>query len=119
MKFSQLALYIKQIEDVSSRLEITRLLAQLFQNLSAAEIDKVVYLLQGRVAPQYTKLEFGMAEKSVIKTIVTTFQLEPNLFYKQYKKLGDLGETAEFFKNQSRSFEEREMEASEVFVIFW
>ena len=53
MLFSQLAKYFERIEKNSSRLEITRILAELFKLLDAQEIAKVVYLLQGRVGPAY------------------------------------------------------------------
>ncbi|MCL4374734.1 ATP-dependent DNA ligase [Patescibacteria group bacterium] len=116
MKFSQLALYIKQIETTRSRLEITRLLAELFGRLSAAEIEQVVYLLQGRVAPQYVKLDFGMAEKSVVKTIAATLRLEPRLFHDQYRRLGDLGEAVQYFKERSMSLEANDRSVGAVFL---
>jgi len=62
MYFSTLATYFERIEEKSSRLEITHILAELFNKLSAEEIGQTVYLLQGRVAPLFEKTEFGMAE---------------------------------------------------------
>lgn len=40
MKFSQLAIYIQQIDKTQSRLEITRLLSELYLKLNKEEIDK-------------------------------------------------------------------------------
>ena len=62
MKFSELSIYFEKIEKNSSRLEITRILSELFKSLNAQEIAKVVYLLQGRVGPAYEGIDFGMAE---------------------------------------------------------
>ncbi|MGB9883367.1 MAG: ATP-dependent DNA ligase [Microgenomates group bacterium] len=119
MKFSQLAKYFQEISENSSRLEITRILAELFQKLEALELEKVVYLLQGRVRPQYEGVEFGMAEKMIIKAAILALNIEKNYFEKEYKKIGDLGETVEFFKKQFYSFEEKEMEVNEVYDFFY
>ncbi len=119
MKFSQLAKYFQEISENSSRLEITRILAQLFQKLEALELEKVVYLLQGRVRPQYEGVEFGMAEKMIIKAAILALNIEKNYFEKEYKKIGDLGEIVEFFKKQFYSFEEKEMEVNEVYDFFY
>ena len=70
MKFNNLSEYIGKIEATSSRLTITHLLAELFKKLNVEEIKFATYLLQGRVVPLFEKIEFGMAEKTVIKSIV-------------------------------------------------
>lgn len=116
MYFSQLALYFERIEGKSSRLEITHILAELFNELNAEEIGQTVYLLQGRVAPLFEKVEFGMAEKTIIKSIVSALHIERSYFEKENRRLGDVGKTVEEFKKQYVSFEEREMTISEVFL---
>lgn len=119
MKFRELAIYFDKITKNSSRLEITRILAELFNKLSSKELEKVVYLLQGRVAPEYEKLEFGISEKLVIKAIILALSIDKNYFEKEYKKIGDLGETVEKFKKEIFSFEERELEIDEVYNEFY
>ncbi len=118
MKFSQLAKYFEKISENTSRLEITRLLAEIFNKLTADEIEKVVYLLQGRVRPAYEKIEFGMAEKMVIKAIISALNIDKNYFEKEYKKIGDLGKTTEYFRSQYFSFEAKDLEINEVYDIF-
>ena len=76
MKFSKFAKYLEEIENVSSRNEITRLLANLFQVLNADEIGMGLYLMQGRVAPLYESVEFGVAEKSVAKSAINAMNVE-------------------------------------------
>ncbi|MDH7476123.1 MAG: ATP-dependent DNA ligase [Microgenomates group bacterium] len=100
MKFSQLAQYIEKIEKTSSRLSITHLLADLFKKLSSQEIEKTVYLLQGRICPIYQKIEFGIAEKMVIEAAILAFNIEKSQFNNTYKKIGDLGKTVEYFKKE-------------------
>jgi DNA ligase 1 len=115
MTFKDLASYFEKIEKTTSRLEITKLLAQLFKKLTAKELEMTVFLLQGRVAPLYEKVEFGMAEKMVIKAASLALNLESKFFMKEYKKIGDLGETVEYFKKQTPSFEEKKLSIKEVF----
>ena len=99
--------YFEKIEHVSSRLTITSLLAELFNKLSPEELEKTVYLLQGKVVPSFQKIEFGMAEKTVIKAIVLALNIDKSYFEKESKKMGDLGKAVEFFKKQFISFEEK------------
>ncbi len=115
MYFSKLATYFERIEVTSSRVEITKILAELFNELSAEEIGQTVYLLQGRVAPLFEKTEFGMAEKTVIKSIVSSLNIDRPYFEKENRRLGDVGKTVEEFKKQYVSFEEKELSINEVF----
>lgn len=100
MKFSELAEFFTKIENTASRLTITNLLAELFKKLNASEIEKTTYLLQGRVAPIYEKIESGMAEKMVIRSILFSLGIDKETFMKEFEKSGDLGTTVEFFKKK-------------------
>lgn len=115
MKFSDLAKYFEEIESTSSRLTITHLLSDLFKKLHADEIDKTIYLLQGRVVPNYEKLEFGMAEKMIIRSITYALQVDSADFTNRFKKIGDVGKTVEEFKKEIHSFDEKDLSISEVF----
>jgi len=116
MRFATLATYIEQIEKTSSRLTITQLLSDLFKKLQEKEIDKTVYLLSGRVAPLFEAVEFGMAEKMVIKSVALAMNVDKKYFETEYKKIGDLGLTVEHFKKQKHTlFEERDLSILEVF----
>lgn len=106
MKFSQLAHYIEEIEETSARNTITSLLAELFKKLKPEEIDKAIYLLQGKVAPSYESIEFGFAEKMVARSAASALQLDRLLFDREYKKIGDLGKAVEYFKKNFKSFED-------------
>lgn len=119
MKFSELAIYFEKIEKNSSRLEITRILAELFKLLSAQEIAKVVYLLQGRVGPAYEGIDFGMAERTIIKASMLALNIDRGYFEKEFKKSGDLGATVESFKKLYTSFEEKDMEVLTVYDFFY
>jgi DNA ligase-1 len=116
MIFSELSSYFERIESTSARLEITQILAELFLNLSPEEIEKTAYLLQGRVVPLYRKLEFGMAEKSVIKSILQAVQTDKKTFDNHYQHSGDIGLTAESLKKHIPSMEESDKSISDVYA---
>lgn len=115
MKFSQLAQFFQQIEETASRVEMTKIIAELFSHLTPAEIEKTAYLLQGRVCPLYDKTEFSMAEKMVNKAVISALQLDKDLYEAEYKKIGDVGKVTETFKQQYASFEEKDMTVIEVY----
>jgi len=119
MTFQTLATFFDKIEKTTSRLKITEILASLFQKLSPSEIEKTVFLLQGRVAPLYKKIEFFMAEKMIIKAVLLALNLENKFFIKKYKTIGDLGKTVQYFKNQIISFEEKTLSIEEVYLTLY
>ena len=102
MKFSRLAEYFSKIEGESSRLEMTALLSELFKELSLEEVDKATYLLTGRLGPLYDPREFGLAEKSVISSIVQALNVDRSIFVKRFKEIGDLGEALQEFKEKGQ-----------------
>jgi DNA ligase 1 len=58
LEFAYLAHYFEKLEKTSSRLALIEILAELFRSIdSPDEIEKVCYLLQGRVAPFFEALE--------------------------------------------------------------
>ena len=69
MKFAELAGYFEKLEGTSSRIELTSILSQLLKKVSKEEIEKVAYLLQGRVVPFFEPIEMGMADKTVIQAL--------------------------------------------------
>ena len=103
MQFTEFTQILSQLEQTSSRLEMTQLLSQLFKKTNNQEIDKAVYLLQGSVVAQYEQLEFGLAEKLVFKAFVGSFSLNEAQARQRFKQLGDLGKTVEEFRQTNHS----------------
>lgn len=115
MKFSDLAVFFQKIEKTSSRVEMTKILAELFQKLKEDEIDKTAYLLQGRVCPLFEKIEFGIAERMVIKAATRALQIDVDNFNREFKRSGDVGETVEKFKKEITSFDANDLTITEVY----
>ena len=95
MTFKKLAEYFQKLESTASRNSMVEILALLFGEATIQEIDKVVYLTQGRVAPLFEPVEFQMAEKMVIKAMAMAYDRSAEEITKLYKSSGDLGLTAE------------------------
>lgn len=94
MKVSELSKYFEKLEKTSSRIEITKILSELFSKASQDEIDKVVYLSLGILAPSYKSLVFNIAERMMVKVIALAFDERPESVLEKYKKAGDLGAVA-------------------------
>ena len=95
LKFATLADVFEQIEATTKRLEMTSLLVDLIKQTPKDEIGKVVYLLQGKLYPDYMGIELGVAEKLLIKAIANAAGKPEKIVEADYKKTGDLGLTAE------------------------
>lgn len=102
MKFKTLAEYFDKIEGVSSRLKMTDYLAELFKKSDKDEIDKVIYLCQGSIAPRFTGIDLGIGEKFVIKAIALATGHNESDIKKEFKKTGDLGDVAEKLLSSKR-----------------
>lgn len=102
MLFKELSQYLEKLENITSRNEITTVLAELLDKSDAQSVDKMVYLLQGRVAPIYVPLEFGMADKMVLRAIDSAYGLENGEAAKKFKELGDIGEVASYFASEKK-----------------
>lgn len=95
MKYVKLAEVFDEIEATSKRLEMTDLLVKLIKDTPRDEISKVVYLLQGKLYPDYLGVELGIAEKLLIKAVAEIAGKSENLVDGDFKKSGDLGLTVE------------------------
>jgi len=115
MKFSDLSKHLEKLETTTSRNTMIELLAELFKQTDAKDIGKVVYLMQGRVVPLYEPLEFGMAEKQILKAMAFAYQLPDREVSADYKKIGDVGTLAE--KLAGEKHKGSQVTVSEVFDI--
>src|SRR5438876_1140985 len=91
-----LAHTFEELERTSSRLALIELLTAPFRSVERPdEIEKVCYLVQGRVAPFFEALEMGMAEKTVARSIAIAAHTTPEDVLQRNAALGDMGLVAE------------------------
>lgn len=94
MKIGNLSKYLQKLEDTSSRNEITKILSDLFKESSKDEIDKIVYLSLGTLAPSYKNIIFNIADQMMIRVLAKAYSLDLEKVKSAYKQKGDLGTVA-------------------------
>lgn len=95
LHFSEVAGIFGELEKLSGRLEMTDILAGLFRKADADEIGRLVYFMQGIIAPPYTGIDVGIGERFAIEAIASASGYTVSEVDSDYKKSGDLGDTAE------------------------
>jgi len=102
LQYSLIADAYEKIEATTKRLEMTDLLVDILKKTPKEIIDKVVYLTQGRIYPDFVDLEIGVAEKLAIKAIARASGRRESEIEEDLKTTGDLGETAQKFMVKKR-----------------
>jgi DNA ligase-1 len=95
LKYSVVAEAYEKIEATAKRLEMTALLVDLIKNTPKEIIDKVAYLTQGRIYPDFMGIEIGVAEKLAVKALARASGRRESEIEEDIKKTGDIGETAQ------------------------
>ncbi|MCL4371717.1 ATP-dependent DNA ligase [Candidatus Marsarchaeota archaeon] len=102
MLFSELASYYERLEGISSRLEMIEVMSSIFKSSTKDEIDKIVYMTQGVLAPPFEGIEFGVAEKMAEEAIAIASGFSKQEVENSFRKLGDLGSAAEKLVGESK-----------------
>src|SRR5437016_14597789 len=95
MQFARVVDAYEKIEATTKRLEMTELLLGLLRETPKEDLDKVVYLTQGRIHPDYEGVELGLAEKMVMRVLAQATGLDDVRIARSWKEKGDLGLVAE------------------------
>lgn len=97
MKYSLVVEAYERMEATTKRLEITDYLVELYKQTPKEDINKVVYLTQGKLYPDYMGVELGIAEKLAIRAVTSAAGASEEAVLSDLQRLGDLGETASHF----------------------
>ncbi len=92
MDYSIVAQAYEDMEKTRKRLELLEILSGLFKNTSSKVIERVIYLTQGKIKPDFYGIEVGMSDKLVIKVLEKSTSMSKDSIQEEYKKTGDLGE---------------------------
>jgi len=117
MEFKLFAETAFELEKTSSRLGMVDILSKLFKKADKNTIQKLIYLLQGRVAPPFEGIEVGMGEKFVERSISIATGYTEKEVESLFRKKGDLGLVAEALleKKKQLAFSEQDLTVGEVF----
>jgi len=102
LRYDVIADAYEKIEATTKRLEMTDLLVELLKSTPEEVIDKVVYLTQGRIYPDFVGIEIGVAERLAIQALARASGRKESEIEEDLKKTGDIGETTQKFMNNKR-----------------
>jgi len=94
MLYSELCEIYEKLEKTPSRLEKTEILSSFLKKIKKEENKEILYLLKGRIFPDYDSREIGISEQLTIKALGRATGTEKDKIVKEWKKSGDLGEVA-------------------------
>ncbi|MBT5029693.1 ATP-dependent DNA ligase [archaeon] len=95
MKYLILAKLYEEIENNSKRIEKTKILSGFLKNIKKEDLKSVIYLLQGRVFPQWDEKKIGMSSRSLLKVIEKASGESTSKIENLWNTEGDLGLVAE------------------------
>jgi len=92
--FRHIATKFEELEKISSRNDMSKIIAELFISLDVEERQALSYILQGRVAPLFVVSEFNLSEKSIFKLLGNILSSKGGKYDLKGRrvKLGDVGE---------------------------
>ena len=100
MEFSILVDSLYKMESTRKRLELTRFLVELFEKTPNEIISKIVYLIQGKLRPDFEGIELGVAERIAMRSISKSSGIPIKKIETEYRKGGDLGHAASIILEQ-------------------
>ncbi len=103
----------ESLSQTTKRLEKTEILAEFLKKIENPEF---VYLLVGKVFPDFNQKELGISQQILVKAISKSFGIKTTEVMNEFKRLGDLGDVSFFLikkKNQSALFK-KEIKVSDV-----
>ncbi|HIP65956.1 MAG TPA: ATP-dependent DNA ligase [Pyrodictium sp.] len=101
MPFKILADILEKLERTTSRTQMILYLVELFKKTPPETIDKVIYILQGKLWPEWKGLpELGVGEKSLTKAAAIALHVSEHVVEQLAKKYGDVGKAIEYLKRE-------------------
>lgn len=95
MQYAEFVEVYEALSKVSGKIEKAHILSEFLKKLHKKGKGEWIYLLKGRVVPDYDPRELGISRQLTIKAIAKTSGLSEAEVQKKFNKIGDLGEVAE------------------------
>lgn len=99
MNFLEVSERFTEMSNTTKRLELTDILVRLLK-AAGKDLKKLVYLTQGKLLPDYEGLEFGMANKLIIKSLSAISGKKEQEIGSMFIKEGDLGTVAKLISGK-------------------
>ncbi len=117
MLYSELASVYEKLEATTKRLEKKDIIAALLKKASEEDLERIMYLLQGRVFPATDERKIGISSQLMIKAIALATGTNAERVTKIFKKIGDLGIAAEQLvrEGKQKTLYSKKLEVKKVF----
>jgi len=103
LRYSVLADAYEKLEATTKRLEMHDILVDLFKQTPKDVVDKVVYLTQGKLHPDWMGMpEIGVAERMAVRALAMATGSTEGQVESKFKELGDMGLVAEELMKNKR-----------------
>ena len=104
MKYSEFVEVYNALSKTTKRLDKVDILSEFLKKLSKDDDEEWVYLIRGKVLPDYDSREFGVSGQLIMKVISKASGVSLDAIGQKFNKLGDLGEVAEeLMKNRKQA----------------
>ncbi|MFH1431484.1 MAG: ATP-dependent DNA ligase [Nanoarchaeota archaeon] len=116
MRYLIIANCYKELEENPSRLKKIEILSDFLSKLRRENNKEIIYLVQGRVFPDYNTKELGVSSQLIKKAISKSIGASEEKITNLWKKLGDLGLVAEELvkTKQQRTLSSKQLDAEKV-----
>ncbi|HIQ03588.1 MAG TPA: ATP-dependent DNA ligase [Desulfurococcales archaeon] len=103
LEFSTVANIFEKLESTTKRTDMVIYLIELFKKTPATVIDKVIYLMMGKLYPDWMGMpELGIGERLLIRAISIATGFSEKVVEREFKRVGDLGKAVENLKMRRR-----------------
>lgn len=92
--FSVLSGSFERMESTSKRLELTDIVVGLLKATPPDIVARIVYMMQGKVRPDFEGVELGVADRMAVRAISKSAGIAAARIEEAYKRDGDLGVAA-------------------------
>ncbi len=104
MKYSDLVKIYEKLESTTKRLEKINCLSDFLRNLDKKDLEMIILLVQGKIFPDWNETKIGVSSKIVIKALKVATGKKEKEIINEWKRTGDLGETAANLINKKSQF---------------
>ena len=92
MNFNDLSVKLDEISENSSLLKKVDIISELLSNSHERDITNIIYILQGKFAPEYEKIKLGISNKLILKSLSKVSGISMELIEKMWGDVGDIGQ---------------------------
>jgi DNA ligase 1 len=93
--FAELVADYDRLETTTKRLEVRAILVELLKKVSAPNLPKLVYLMQGELRPEFEGVELGVADSLAARAVAQATGVTEKAVTESVRRTGDLGTTVE------------------------